>query len=265
MSEYGVKVSLPGYDVKTAPDYKISFNSQWPTLKIIASGRIDIPQGSSNPYVLYSHNLGYPPFFYASICVAGTESYSFGSGNAFGVDNNNLVYLGDTTYSGLSAYYYIFDWNLETNFQATLNSVTNKTPISPTNTFGINATVPTKGITSTDYRDFSQKSDCLDLTIQQSGYGIYNNTTPYPEYPNITYFDPTFTHNLGYPPLFDIFIKDYRVNLNYYVRLNFSFNFDVTSSSTGATSTYIYGQVGDDNYRLTTTYTYIIFKDFLKL
>jgi hypothetical protein len=264
MTEYGIKISLPGYDVKTVPDYKVSFNSQWPTLKIVASGRIDIPQSSSNPYVIYNHGLGYPPFFYASVCVDNTTSYSFGVNPNIGVDNNNLVYLGDTTYSGVSIYYYIFDWNLETNFQATLDSVTNKTPASANNSFGINATIPTKAVTSTDYRDFSQKSDCLDSTIQQSGYGVYANT-PDSGGHGITYFDPTFTHNLGYPPLFDIFIKDYRRNLSYYTRLTYEELFDITSSYVYANTTTISAMLGNYSSLPTTTYAYVIFKDFLKL
>lgn len=68
MSEdHGIKFSLPGENVLTAPDNKLLFNSKYPTLKIHSEGSESYSATGDSIYgfttVLTTHNLGYRPMF----------------------------------------------------------------------------------------------------------------------------------------------------------------------------------------------------------
>lgn len=66
MSDYGVKISLPGSDVKTCGLKDLIFHSKYPLLKIknIAEGNFDVVVSggvASGTQLIYTHNLGYSP------------------------------------------------------------------------------------------------------------------------------------------------------------------------------------------------------------
>ena len=56
MANWGVKISKPGVDVKTADDEDLVMSSSFNTLKI---AYVDAPEASGT----YSHGLGYSPAF----------------------------------------------------------------------------------------------------------------------------------------------------------------------------------------------------------
>lgn len=70
----GLKVALPGYDAQTAPDYDLSFSSNWPMLQVVKTFNYTVTSadvttadpafGSTNPVaaVTLYHNLGYYAF-----------------------------------------------------------------------------------------------------------------------------------------------------------------------------------------------------------
>jgi hypothetical protein len=63
---FGIKVSKPGYDVKTCNDKDLIFSSQWNVFKIKARGSftVTVPPRTIQE-VEVRHNLGYSPAFLA--------------------------------------------------------------------------------------------------------------------------------------------------------------------------------------------------------
>ena len=124
MSDYGIKISQPGHDVKTAAKERLVFSSQYDTLKLFKSG------GGSEavPAAVYAtftpgiatatiaHGLGYTPAF---ICFSSTpyssddqlSPYSyFGVGGVhnipkYYVDTTNLYII---LYNGIDSIKTIF-------------------------------------------------------------------------------------------------------------------------------------------------------------
>lgn len=76
MSNYGLKISRAGYDVKTAADKDMIVHSKYNTLKIKKTGRLTVEAPSetltissgddpisTNYKASYTHDLGYLPFY----------------------------------------------------------------------------------------------------------------------------------------------------------------------------------------------------------
>jgi len=108
MVNYGIKVSEPGYDVKTCDDINLSLKSDFTLLKVFSSGSIAL-----NGDQIIVHNLGYVPQFlvYVYYSPDGTSILATGH-TSFAVariDSTNL-YIQDKYkgYSATSAKYYIF-------------------------------------------------------------------------------------------------------------------------------------------------------------
>ena len=60
MAKYGLKISRAGFDVKTAPDDKLSFSSEYKGLRIAQEGQVSLTAGAN--HIVIDHNLGYKPF-----------------------------------------------------------------------------------------------------------------------------------------------------------------------------------------------------------
>ena len=74
MANYGIKISQPGYDVKTAPKERLVFSSQYDTLKLFksGSGTVSVPLDvglftAGTRTVEITHNLGYKPAFWVYV------------------------------------------------------------------------------------------------------------------------------------------------------------------------------------------------------
>lgn len=80
----GFKIALPGYDVQTAPDYDLSFSSNWPMLQVvktfmytITSANVNTPDPAFGTIsevgsVTFYHNLGY--YAFADVWQYSTDS-----------------------------------------------------------------------------------------------------------------------------------------------------------------------------------------------
>lgn len=61
---FGIKIAQPGYDVNTAPDYALSFNSSWPQLPILKQYTVTVTPILTGGFWSYdtqvfTHNLGF--------------------------------------------------------------------------------------------------------------------------------------------------------------------------------------------------------------
>lgn len=61
MSTYGIKMSKPGYDVKTTADKNLIFISTENTKKDYISGYASYTESSQVTRTIYNHGLGYVP------------------------------------------------------------------------------------------------------------------------------------------------------------------------------------------------------------
>ena len=105
MSNYGIKVSQPGFDVKTCDKENLAFSSKYDTLKLFKSdgGSVAVPARvvavPGKKLVEITHNLGYKPAF---ICFASTpflaaDKLSPYSYKGIGAVHNIPNYAVDTT------------------------------------------------------------------------------------------------------------------------------------------------------------------------
>ena len=123
MTDYGFKVSQPGYDVKTATIQQIAYTSQYPIFKAKYSGTLTLVMAASiTSSVSFSHNLGYIPAFrcYGNPSTLSQQrlcdfASNFGSGNSCyiraRITTTQLIIYGDNTKASSQStiiYYYIY-------------------------------------------------------------------------------------------------------------------------------------------------------------
>lgn len=107
MADYGIKVSVPGEDVKTASDRNLSLKSDLKLLKVhtSATGQSITSDKTVN------HGLGYVPQFVAFV-NDGTNTYFCTGHTSYGVartDSSNLYIKDEAGGSDASSTsYYIF-------------------------------------------------------------------------------------------------------------------------------------------------------------
>ena|SRR3990172_4636542 len=122
MARYGLKVSKPGYDVKTAADENLLLTTELPNYKVYSSGTFSLTtNGSGEGTAFITHDLGYAPLNVITIqnSVGGnyrrlntffiadqlTYTYTIGTSN-IEIRSSTLgsAQLNSTFYG----YYYIF-------------------------------------------------------------------------------------------------------------------------------------------------------------
>lgn len=167
MSNFGAKVSLPGFDVGSAADQDLYFNSSWPVLKIDDDLSNQITNYQLNQSVI-THNLGYPPFTMVFSKQGGflgpAKSVNSTTVTLNTVDNNGISMIGDTIQ------YYIFRNPLNINFQAPVINVAQVQQGTNHENWGIKFAKPGKSTDSTDLRDFTIHSGTKSLQVHQVIY-----------------------------------------------------------------------------------------------
>lgn len=237
--KYGAKSSRRGYPVQTASDKQLSFSSEWPLLPIEAEGDVTIsPPGGSPGNVtqtLYTHNLGYEPVFYANKTSGGFLTLGF-----FSCDDTNLYFEGYVS-EDINIKWKVFRRPLKTNFEAENINVTDATK-EKDDDYGILVSLPGKNVQSIDKRDFGVRSDVRQLMIHKSGY----TSSPVQSI--------TVTHNLGYKPMYFVFLEDLSTTGKYLFATALDTLY-ITSTDTQIT-------IGT-SFPTARNWTYILFKDTL--
>lgn len=207
---FGLKVSLPGFDVESAADQDLYLSSSWPLLKIddVLTQQIINLNPSNN---LITHNLGYPPFTLVFSHQNGFQgaASSVNSTTITPVSNNYATHV-----SGDSLQVYVCRNPLNINFQAPNINLSGSGANAPAGNFGVKFSKPGKDITSTDYRDFTLHSSTKSLQVHQV---IYQSLS---EFNDINFGLPNNPANQGikyitdlpYTPVYFAFFSSDNVN-----------------------------------------------------
>lgn len=206
MADYGIKVSQVGKNVDTAADFELLMSSSFPLLKIhdVVSGSVSVNAESQE----YTHNLGYPPFFwvyskdasYVSTSGVGEyESYGFLSngtgGGSMACDENEIRFFSDGGGSGTVDYFMvIFRLNLEDAIEKSTINLTGTSDQPIGHDFGIKVSKDGKSANSDDLRDFVIHSGTRSPLV----HAVYPETYTFSNGETYNY---VLDHDLGYVPL----------------------------------------------------------------
>lgn len=198
---FGIKVSQPGIDVTQAADYQMAFSSKWPTLKVLKKSAFTI-EDTSVSQTIVEHGLGYPPAFMivvntnglARIAAPGNDEL----GDSFAVDSDNLTFTAQSSgfYTG---YYYIFQYNLTTNYQAPVLTIgTSALSAGSQTTFGILTSVNGQDASPNNILGLGMDSQARSPLVHLS---VSGNLTS-----NGTDYSLVAKHGLTYTPWFLAYI-----------------------------------------------------------
>lgn len=197
-NDFGIKVSLPGFDVENAADIDLYFSSSWPTLKIddALSGTLTL---TGNPSLdLVTHDLGYPPFTMVWSHANGFYPYYISSINL------QTVVFGGTNVQfniGDKIRYYIFRNPLNINFQAQDVQIAQTQQGTNHQDFGIKLTKPGKNTDSTDLRDYTIHSGTKSLQVHQVVY------QPLGQFSDTVFGLPNNPNNVGLKYITDLLYR----------------------------------------------------------
>lgn len=191
INDFGVRISRFGFDVKTAADFQLIFNSSWPALKIGLQGSFTWTAVNAGPdLVVATHGLGYNPVFQV-FNAAGLPGAAYYNNTDFYVDNNKLYVSGfyGTPGNVYTVYYYIYRQSATQSYTSPNVSAVAMTSGGYGPDYGFKISKVGKSIYSTDLRDYVVHSGTQELTIAQV---VTTNVNPAGSW--------TLTHNLGYKP-----------------------------------------------------------------
>lgn len=251
VNDYGIKVSQRGFDVKTAADYQMVFSSSWPLLKIHSQGSFTI-NDTTQDVTIATHNLGYVPMFWVFDTsawqdpldanrskIASPSESSYLAMNSTDLKWQGLTRAGGGSPGTLTGYYFIFRYDLLTTFTAPIFQSSGAT-IGAVGDYGLKASLSGKSINSADLRDYSVHSSARSPMIHMTGnYALTASQT--------------ITHNLGYPPMFFVYVKQDLWGDGRYQMANTADDSSISATNTTLTITMLLGGTG--------TVAYAIFKD----
>jgi hypothetical protein len=243
MGSYGIKVSRRGYDVLTAADRELLFNSSWPLLKIHSSGSFTI--NDTGAQTLITHSLGYYPAYLVMVDQQlgnlGSEVMFVGLSQHVRATTSVLKWTaGAGTWTGaINCYYYIFAQDLEVDFTApTVN--TSDTTADDDDDYGIRITKEGSDVSSTDYRDYvvhsGTRTSMVHMVTHGSAAGV--STT-------------VVTHNLGYEPVYMVYGK--LSGYDGYLKLGSADDLTITATTTTISFTSFFADAWD--------YSVLVLKD----
>lgn len=206
MTDAVFKVSQLGYDVKTAADNELLFNSSWPLLKIAYEG--DYVINSDTTQSIYAHNLGYPAAFFINDYTNGYATSNATLNQAIGINNSQLQYFGGAGAGSLTfplkIHFYVYLLDLTSNYTGPIVNQSFQVPGANIDDVVIKVARPNKSISSYDYRDYSIHSGTQSPMIHMIVSQISQTTNSGNQ--NIQAI--IANHNLGYLPLFFPFVSD---------------------------------------------------------
>lgn len=212
VSDVSLRLSQKGDDVRRARDYQQIFNSDWPVLSPIFTGRIaaDLPAGTT----IVEHKLGFKPFFIA--WTKGNELSETTFNHTTGplalqinrvnyyeirVDNTKM-YIGSRGSSvwPVDRYYAIFNLSLDEPFISSIVSPGKQAEQTNTMEDNFSFRVTKQGpIGVRDPKDFTVNSDFRPMLV----HSVHQHTKAVGGLETIT-----FRHDLGYAPSFFVFGKE---------------------------------------------------------
>lgn len=172
-----VKVAQPGWDVNTAPDWALIFNSAWPSLQI-AFEQTFVVKAGDDILLTANHNLGYVPLTMAWLTTANVN---YGRLPAVEADSAN-AYLGSSLDISTDASITIRCYNIDITKEASYplpSSAAAKTAPDTSTFIKIVKQNPSRNIHSKNLNDFilnsqAQSPAVLSVATQTGQY--YNAT-----------------------------------------------------------------------------------------
>lgn len=158
-----VKLSLPGYDVKSAGDINLAFSSEWPAISV--AKEITTTQFNGQSTGSIAHGLDFVPFTIGWSTVNGVTQEFFPN-----VDNTN-VYLNDSfpnPFTFGTVHYKCFNVDLTTS--ASYKFIQPPAPSvvgAPSSSLVFKLAKPNKDIQSSDLRDYLVHSRCQSPQVLQ--------------------------------------------------------------------------------------------------
>lgn len=214
-SNIGIKVSQAGKDVEDAGDSELMFSSSWPIPKILFQGRIR-SYTTVNPQPIINHNLGYVPMF---IPYDSNDTIVEIFREIISVDKNNIYYSSPGGIPGaFDIGLYIFDVDIEKNFQAPNIDTGTSSSTGVDRNFGIKLSKIGKDFDSDDLRDFIIHSSTRTPMIHAVSNGAPNDTGSVPN----TFGNYVYEHTLPYDPLFLAYARSVAVPGAYTLVNNFA-------------------------------------------
>ena len=208
---YGMAVSRQGFDVKNCADFEKVFDSRWKCLKIEYQGTYTVTS-SASVQTMYTHGLGYAPFFMAFLTTAFGDitTLSIGEFQGSGGVNNYSAYIRcdstsivfDNT-SGLFnndvIYVYVFVDQINEAITESLVKTTS-TSSGASGGYGFKISKAGKDVKTATGKDLILSTEYATLQINQVSTGSHNFSGG----------ALTISHGLGYPPQFYFYVKDLR-------------------------------------------------------
>jgi len=205
-----IKLAQPGYDVKTAGDENLIYNSNWPLLKIYKQGSYKIGDCAASA-VIIEHDLGFIPFYiyYANTPITSWENFgaigiedradfmgAVGDGT-ISMTNKQLAYTAPTfsnTTGATKLYYYVYALDITKKYEAPIIKVGDISGASE-NKHVFKIAKHGKDITSKNLDDY--------VIHSQARSPLIHSVTP----SNGAVTSLVVTHSLGYAPIFFGFLK----------------------------------------------------------
>jgi len=203
MSDYGIKVSKSGIDVKIADPTDLTYSSKWSNFKIhsVIDGTVDVGGIIGNLYTgTVASPINYPPVFLALLqdpvnttrwYVAGGRTFiSSGYAGVYYMSNNNFVMAIQPLAPGLNK-----TWNFKIvvfvdKFTGTAES------LPAVDNYGMKISKSGGDVKSAKDTEMSFFSKFSNLSINLSDSVSASGGTT------------TITHNLGYLPIAMVFMRE---------------------------------------------------------
>lgn len=124
-----LRLAQPGYDVHTAGDENLIYDSRWPLLKTVKQGSFKTGDATQTS-VIFDHNLGYSPFFWyfantpitswsgSTVGIEERSEFMGAIGGSIEATDKQLKFVGGSATGAAQLYYYVFALDLAKPYTA---------------------------------------------------------------------------------------------------------------------------------------------------